>query len=66
MAALTEMECQAIRSARRSLYDALTGLGRADAFNDCSAEQIDRLIEKIWNGLRASMCQQSAHGEVPF
>jgi hypothetical protein len=66
LAALTYMEKEAIVAARRSLYDALIEIGIADAFNDCTAEQIDAVIEAVWNGLRASMQQQSARGEVPF
>jgi hypothetical protein len=65
LAALTYMEKEAIVAARQALYDALVGIGIADAFNDCTAEQIDHLIEAVWNGLRASMQQQSARGEMP-
>lgn len=63
---LTQMERVAIRSARQSLYEALVKIGRADAFNEASAEDMDSVIEAIWNGLRGSMQQQSARGEVPF
>ena len=63
---LTYMEKEAISEARRPLYEALIELGIADAFNDCTAEQIDRLIETIWNALRASMQRQSARGEIPI
>src|SRR6516162_164283 len=65
LAGLTFMECEAIKAARQSLYDALLKIGVADAFNDCTAEEIDSLIEAVWNGLRASMQQQSAKGEIP-
>ena len=65
MAGLTFMECEAIKAARQPLYDALVKIGVADAFDDCTAEQIDGLIEAVWSGLRASMHQQSAKGQVP-
>jgi hypothetical protein len=65
LAGLTHMEREAIVAARQSLYAALVELGVADAFNDCSAEQIDSLIETLWTALRASMQQQSARGEIP-
>jgi hypothetical protein len=65
LAALTYMEREATVAARQSLYDALVKIGVTDAFNDCSAEQIDSVIEAVWNGLRASMQQQSARGEIP-
>jgi hypothetical protein len=66
MAALTHMEKIAIKEAKRSLYNSLVGLGKAQYFEDCTAEQIDKLVEAIWNGLRASMSQQSMNGDVPF
>ena len=65
LAGLTFMEREAVKAARQSLYDALVKIGVADAFNDCTAEQIDGVIETVWNGLRASMQQQSAKGEIP-
>jgi hypothetical protein len=60
------MEKTAIRAARQSLYDALVKIGVESAFNDCSGEQIDSVIEAVWNGLRASMHQLSARGEIPI
>jgi hypothetical protein len=66
LAGLTHMEREAIRAARQSLYEALVEIGVADAFDACTAEQIDRVIEAVWNGLRAAMHRQSAHGDVPF
>ena len=63
---LTYMEKEAISEARRPLYEALIELGIADAFNDCTAEQIDSVIEAVWNGLRASMHLQSAKGDMPI
>jgi hypothetical protein len=65
LAGLTFMEREAVKAARQSLYDALLKIGVADAFNDCTAEEIDSLIEAVWNGLRASMHQQSVRGEIP-
>jgi hypothetical protein len=66
LAGLTHMEKEAIVAARQSLYNALLMIGVADAFNDCTAEQIDSVIEAVWNGLRASMHLQSARGEIPI
>lgn len=66
LAGLTHMEREAIRAARQSLYDALIKIGIADAFNDCAADQIDMVIEAVWNGLRKSMHLQSAKGEIPY
>ena len=66
LAALTHMEKEAIRCARQSLYNSLVEIGIADAFDGCTAEQVDGLIEKVWNGLRASMHLQSARGEIPI
>jgi hypothetical protein len=63
---LSLMEMTAIREARRPLYEALVELGISDAFNQCTAEQIDTLIETIWNALRASMQRQSARDEIPI
>lgn len=63
---VSEMEHNAIASTRRNLYDALVDLGVSHAFENCSTEQIDYLIEAVWNGLQASMRQQSAKGGVPF
>lgn len=62
----TQMEQNAIMDARRKLYDALVDLGVSHAFENCSAEQIDYLIEAVWNGLRTSMQRQSARVEIPF
>jgi hypothetical protein len=50
LAALTFMEREAIRDARRSLYDALVRIGVEAAFNDCSSEEIDFVIEAVWDG----------------
>ena len=66
MSGLTFMEREAIRAARQSLYDALVEIGISAALDHCTAEQIDHLIESVWNGLRASMHQQSAKGEIPI
>ena len=63
---LTFMEREAIKAAREQLYDALVEIGIADAFNDCTADQIDLVIEAVWAGLRASMHLQSAKGDTPF
>lgn len=63
---LTQMEVVAVRSARQSLYEALVRIGRAEAFNDASAADMDSVIEAVWNGVRASMQEQTARGDVPF
>lgn len=63
---LTQMEQVAIRSARQNLYEALVKIGLADAFNEASAAEMDSVIEAVWNGVRASMQQQTALGEIPF
>ena len=65
LAGLTHMEKEAIKTARQSLYDALVKVGIESAFDNCTAEQIDSIIEAVWNGLRASMHQQSARGDIP-
>lgn len=62
----TQMEANAISAARNSLYTALAEIGRAEPFNDASKEEMEFVIESVWNGLRASMTQQSATGEIPF
>jgi hypothetical protein len=63
---LTDMEREAIKAARVSLYEALVKIGRAEAFNDASAEEMDSVIDAVWRGCRDSM--QSLIGEdgVPF
>ena len=66
LSGLTHMEREAVKAARQSLYDALVKIGIADAFDDCTAEQIDSVIEAVWNGLRASMQLQSAKGGMPI
>jgi hypothetical protein len=66
LAMLTHMEKEAIEATRQPLYEALVKLGIANAFIECTAEQIDGLIETVWNALRASMHKQSARGTVPF
>lgn len=63
---LTQMEQVAIRAARASLHEALVKIGRAESFNDATSEDMDGVIEAVWNGVRASMQQQSARGEIPF
>jgi hypothetical protein len=66
LAGLTYMEQEAIRAARQSLYDALVEIGIEAAFDHCTTEQIDAIIEAVWGGLRASMHWQSAKGEFPI
>ena len=64
LSGLTHMEREAVKAARQSLYDALVKIGVAGAFDHCTAEQIDSVIEAVWNGLRASMHLQSAKGDM--
>ena len=64
--ALTEMERVAVKAARSDLYQALVRIGRAEAFDQCSAAEMDSVIEAVWTGLRTSMQQQSESGEIPF
>lgn len=66
LADLTEMERVAIRDARKEFATALHSVGLLDRFRDCSADQMDAVIEAIWNGLRASMQRQSLNDEIPF
>ena len=66
LSGLTHMEREAVKAARQSLYNALVKIGVADAFDHCTAEQIDGVIEAVWNGLRASMHLQSARGDMPI
>jgi hypothetical protein len=63
---ITAMEKTAIKEARQSLFDALTAIGSAEAFNNQTAENMDYLIYAVWSGLRASMQRQSAAGDIPF
>jgi hypothetical protein len=62
----TEMEREAIKAARRAVYDCLVKLGIESAFDNCTAVQIDGLIEAVWDALRASMQQQTAAGAIPI
>ncbi len=62
----TEMEKAAIKAARRQFHDALDRLYLLSVFNSCTAAEIDGIIEAVWDGVRASMQQQSARGEIPF
>jgi hypothetical protein len=64
--AKTVMEMEAVKAARLPLYNALVAIGIEAAFDGLSATQIDGIIMAIWDGVRASMHQQSARGDVPF
>jgi hypothetical protein len=63
---ITQMEKKAIEDAKAPLFEGLTEIGAADAFNDQPAQNMEFLIYKIWCALRASMQRQSAAGEIPF
>lgn len=63
---ITQMEKLAIKEAKQSLFDALTAIGKVDAFNEQPPENMEYLIWAIWCGVRASMQRQSATGEIPF
>ena len=62
----TDMEQQAIRDARRSFAEALAELGLMEPFQDCSAAEIDRLIETCIDGFQNSMRRQALNDDVPF
>jgi hypothetical protein len=66
MLMMTDMEKEAIFQARRPFYEALVKIGAQSAFEKLSADQIDSIIAAVWDGLRASMTQQSAAGNIPF
>jgi hypothetical protein len=63
---ITQMEQQAIRDAKAQLFEGLTEIGSAEAFNNQTPQNMEFLIYKIWQGVRASMQRQSAAGEIPF
>jgi hypothetical protein len=62
----TQMEKDAIKAARLPLYQALVGLGIDSAFNNCSAAQIDGIIETVWDAVRMHMQLLTVKGDVPF
>lgn len=66
MADKTSMEQDAIKAARLPLYNALAQLGIADAFNNCTAAQMDGVIETIWDAVRTHMQLLTVKGNVPF
>lgn len=63
---ITQMEKQAIEDTLVPLFEGLTEIGAADAFNEQPRQNMEFLIYKIWCALRASMQRQSAAGEIPF
>jgi hypothetical protein len=62
----TQMEKDAIKAARLPLYHALKGLGIDSAFNNCSAADIDGIIETVWDAVRMHMQLLTVKGNVPF
>lgn len=63
---ITAMEKTAISDAKQSLFDALTAIGSAEAFEGQTVQNMEYLIWAVWCGVRASMQRQSATGEIPF
>jgi hypothetical protein len=66
MADKTQMEKDAIKAARLPLYNALVALGVEDAFVAKAPEQIDSLIETVWDAVRSHMQFLTLKGNVPF
>jgi hypothetical protein len=62
----TQMEQDAIKAARLPLYNALKALGVDYAFNNCSAADIDGIIETVWDAVRMHMQLLTVKGNVPF
>ncbi len=71
----TPFEKRAIKDARRNFAEALTELGLMAPFFDCSATDIDRLIESCIDGFQESMQRQAVeqgtradelNDEIPF
>lgn len=62
----TDMEKRAIFDARRSLAEVLTEMDLMGPLHDCSAEDIDRIIEACVDGFQESMLRQSAARGIPF
>lgn len=66
MSSKTEMERKAISDARRQFYAALMSIERAEPFDSATKDEMESVIEAVWDGLRASMQWQAAGGDVPF
>lgn len=56
---LTDMERIAIKAARPPLYHALLKINRAAGFDDATGDEMDSVIEAIWNACRASLRDQN-------
>jgi hypothetical protein len=63
---ITAMEKTAITEAKPALFDALTAIGAAEAFQNQTAQNMEYMIWAVWCAVRSSMQRQSANGEIPF
>src|SRR5579863_2614403 len=69
MATITDMEAEAILSARLALWEGcVAALGEAralDVFGELSEKHVDAIIEGVWRAMQVSMRTQSIRGAIP-